>query len=439
MNPPTRDRLREWTANLEPDRPLDVSKPADEKLYVELDEAGRGTVDRMQEQIELSLATTTQLLTGPSGSGKTTELYRLRRDLEQRGYEAAVVPITDYISQSSPLDITEFLIALAVGAHDALPEGRTKGPGFTDRLTGLLKRLRIDLDIAGFKGAVSTEGVTAQALGQSITVKLGDEIRTSRPFVNELRSKLANNIKQLYDEVADFLVELQPDELGEGTVLIVDGLEKLRGTTDDDGEVQRSIEALFVNHADKLRFGSHHLVYTVPTYLQFISPGALPFDNRLFVPVPHVRTRTGGSDHITERNLAELRDVVRKRIPVDEIFADPTAVDELLLASGGHLRDIFRMLQRCVGLILRLRLELPLGTERVREAIDLVAPDFATMTKKQAEFLHDIMTDVGAVQPDDGDVQLMARLLQSHMLLAHRNGQNWYEVHPLAQRALRLP
>jgi hypothetical protein len=219
----------------------------------------------------------------------------------------------------------------------------------------------------------------------------------------------------------------------------VDGLEKLRGTTDDDGEVQRSIEALFVNHADKLRFGSHHLVYTVPTYLQFISPGALPFDSRLFVPVPHLRTRAGGSDPATTRNLKELRDVVRKRIPTNEIFADEAALDELLHASGGHLRDIFRILQRCVGLILRLRLELPLGTDRVQEAIGLVAPDFATMTKKQAEFLRGIMADGGIVQPDDGDVQLMARLLQSHMLLAHSNGENWYEVHPLAQRALHLP
>jgi hypothetical protein len=33
----------------------------------------------------------------------------------------------------------------------------------------------------------------------------------------------------------------------------------------------------------------------------------------------------------------------------------------------------------------------------------------------------------------------MARLLQSHMLLGHLNGQDWYEVHPLARRALGLP
>jgi signal transduction histidine kinase len=55
VNSPTRARLREWTANLEPDRPLDVSDPEDAKFYVELDETGRGAVDRMQEQIETLL------------------------------------------------------------------------------------------------------------------------------------------------------------------------------------------------------------------------------------------------------------------------------------------------------------------------------------------------------------------------------------------------
>jgi len=34
----------------------------------------------------------------------------------------------------------------------------------------------------------------------------------------------------------------------------------------------------------------------------------------------------------------------------------------------------------------------------------------------------------------------MALLLQSHMLLGHLNGTgDWYEVHPLARRALGLP
>src|SRR4051812_24116944 len=102
MTAPSRAELREWAANLRPDVPLDVGDPEDAALYVQLAEAARGEVDDMQATIELAYTATTQLLTGPSGSGKTTELYRLRRDLRAIGYVATIVPITDYVSESSP-------------------------------------------------------------------------------------------------------------------------------------------------------------------------------------------------------------------------------------------------------------------------------------------------------------------------------------------------
>lgn len=441
MTTPTRAELREWAANLRPEVPLDVDKPADAARYVRLADAGRGEVDDMQATVELAFQATTQLLTGPSGSGKTTELYRLRRDLRAQGYEATVVPITNYVSESSPLDVTEFLIALAVGAHDAVtPPGQAaQRPGFVARLGGLLRRLNVDLDIAGVTAKLSADGIEVGAVGSSVGLSLGDEIRTSRPFVDELRQKLSFHLKPLYDEVAAFLVDLLPQHETLGAVLIVDGLEKLRGTSDDDVDVQRSVEALFVNHAAKMRFASHHMIYTVPTYLQFIAPGVLPFDSVQFVPVPHVRSRGGQPDPVAERNMAELREVVARRVPSEEIFGGTDLLDDVLRASGGHLRDIFRILLQLMNLILRLGLELPLKTEHVTEAIDLVARGFATVTREQGDFLRAVDAGNGTVQPTGDAVQLMARLLQSHMLLAHRNGETWYEVHPLARRALGLP
>ena len=103
------------------------------------------------------------------------------------------------------------------------------------------------------------------------------ELKSSESVVNELRAKLTYHVGLLYDEVSAFLTTLLPtDDPGLGSVLIVDGLEKLRGTSQNDQAVQESIQALFVAHANKLRFHSHHLIYTVPTYLQFTAPGALP-------------------------------------------------------------------------------------------------------------------------------------------------------------------
>lgn len=442
MSTPTRTELRAWTANLAL-VPLDVGDPK-ETRYVALADAGRSAVDELQVTIELATDTTAQLLSGPSGSGKTTELYRLRRDLLNAGYHATVFDITSYLNESSSVDVTEFLIALALGAHDALtPEpAEPERPSFVARLGAMLRRLNINIEIAGVSATLSRDAVEVGALGAKVGIDLSAELKSSAPFVDELRSKLSFHIPQLYDEVAAFLRELLPDldsERDQGSVLIVDGLEKLRGTTANDLNVQKSVEALFVNHASRLKFGSHHLIYTVPTYLQFTAPGALPYDARLFVPVPHVHRRAGRADDAgAAENVAELREVVARRVPVDRIFTDSGLLDAVILASGGHLRDLFRLLQRLINLMLRLSIELPVIAANVEEAIQLVARDFAAMTAEQADFLRSVASGEGVVRPLAGEVQLMARLVQSHMLLGHVNGEDWYEVHPLARRALGL-
>lgn len=88
---------------------------------------------------------------------------------------------------------------------------------------------------------------------------------------------------------------------------------------------------------------------------------------------------------------------------------------------------------------MRRSLSLPLTTEHVEEAIGYVAHDFLTMTQEQEAFLRAVASGDGTVRPKNAEIALMARLLQSHMLLGHLNGQDWYEVHPLARRALGLP
>ncbi len=439
MTTPSRQQLRDWSAALTLGH-LDPADPA-ETRYVALADAGRAAVDELLATIELAFDTTTQLLSGPSGSGKTTELYRLRGELRQAGYHAAIFDVGAYVNESSPIDVTEFLIALALGAHDVLgaPEADPR-PGFADRLRRFMDRLKISLDVPGLSASVSRDGLEVEAMGASVGFDLQRELKSSEAVVAELRGKLTYHIGRLYDEVAEFLTTLLPaGDPGLGSVLIVDGLEKLRGTSENDLAVQESVQALFVAHADKLTFRSHHMIYTVPTYLQFTAPGALPFDSRVLpVPVPHVRPRRGQAEHTVATTLAELHDVVSRRLPVDQIFAGKQ-LDTIIQASGGHLRDLFTLLRQVVNLMFRRSLTLPLADEHVGEAIGLVAHDFMKMTAEQKAFLLRVASGDGTVDPAESEVQLMARLLQSHLLLGHLNGQDWYEVHPLTRRALDLP
>lgn len=422
--------LRTWLNRLTPD-PID---PTDDR-YVPLEEGGRGAVDNIFSLIDLRLETTTQLLSGPSGSGKTTELRRLKRDLEDVGFTVAMVDILDYVSQSAEIDAAEFLIAVGLAFGEQLlvqPEEEEKR-GFASRFRTFLQRVKVSVDVGPAQVAASAEGVSGSVPGLSVDIDLKKELRSSEPFVVELRSKLAFQLGELYREVADFCQDLvaeskerRPDS--RGVVLIVDSLEKLRDAS--------SVQRLFLRDSEKLRFESHHVVYTVPPYLLFTDPGALPYDGTVRpVPVPHVRDQAGQP---VESNITQMVEVASRRVDWKQLMDSADSLRAVILASGGHLRDLFRILQEIITSAHGRRVDLPVSRQHVENAITVVARDFSSITEENAGCLQRVNEGHGRLRPATNEVDRLARLLDTHMLLAHLNGETWYEVHPLARRTLGL-
>lgn len=346
------------------------------------------------------------------------------------------------MNQSSPVDVTEFLIALALALEDELgADGDGIAEPWFDRFQGLLRRLNVSIAAGPVSGSISTGGVAVAAHGLSVEVNLKDELKSSEPFVEELRQKLSYHLGELRREVASFcgdVVSRHLERTGDhALVMIVDSLEKVRGTTANDDRVQESIKQLLVHHADKLRFESHHIVYTVPPYLRFTDPGRLPYDGSVRpVPIPHVRQRDGTAD---EASIQQLVQVVRQRIPWEELLGDDAALRAVIRASGGHLRMLFTLLQELIMLANARGAPLPAESSLVAETIDKVALGFSSITEEDAAFLVRVEKAAGEFRPLDAhEVSQMAKLLHTHMILEHLNGDTWYEVHPLARRALGL-
>jgi len=440
----TEDRralLRSWIAQLTTD-PLDPCAKG-ETRYVPLDHAGRDEVDTVHSTISLAYRTTTQLLSGPAGSGKTTELYRLRGMLADEGYTVVMMEVSNYVNQSSEIDVTDFLIALGLACGEQLvPAEEQRRRGFSARFRDFLSRVKVSVDIAGMKGEISADGASVELAGVGVEIDLKKELKSSEPFVAELRRKLAFQIGELYGEVAAYLRELvghnketRPDSAG--VVVIVDSLEKMHGTVANDDRVQSSVEALFVHHSSKLRFASHHMVYTVPAYLAFTDPGMLPYDGPVRpVPIPQVTNPAGEQDDKAKATVAALKDAVRRRVPWADLLADEKLLEHVIHTSGGHLRDLFQILQEVITLAFSRRLELPVGADAVDEALARVGHGFASITREDANFLRWIAAQQGAIEPPADQVHRLARLMNTHMVLGHLNHDSWYEVHPLARRVL---
>ncbi len=379
------------------------------------------------------------MFSGPRGSGKTTELLRFQKELEEYGFEAFVVDVLEYVNPSSPIDITQFLLAFGLSFAEQVSE---KYPDLVDsegdfdgRFVRFVKRLNLSLNIGGVEVAASADGFSLAAAGQRVELDLKREMKGSEAFVSELRNRLSFHLGELRLEVANFCAELASKISQNPVVFIIDSMEKFRGTTANEAEVQASVEALFVHHAEKLVFENLHVVYTVPPFLRILHPSfAMHFGGIVrVVAAPKVRNADGSP--IGGESFENFRIMLNRRVPMGSLFADAVSVDRLIDMSGGNLRDLVRLTKESITIAAARRVEAPLGPEIAELAIEALKREY-TFTAEDRDFLRKIHAQGHLRDVTEEEVPRFARLLDTEVSLGHLNGSEWFEVHPLALDAV---
>jgi hypothetical protein len=364
-----------------------------------------------------------QLLSGYRGSGKTTELQRMVSRLEAESYVAVMSDIEDYLSPGTPVELVDFLLGFTGALSDACDERNVDlgaGGSLWDRAVNLLGRLKPEEFTVGIPQT-----------GPELKVA----IKESTDFVSRLRTFMAGRLGELLIEVRDYvelarraLLTTFPD--APGVVIVVDSIEHFRGTASTEDEVQQSIEKLFGENADALHFGNLHVVYTVPPYLRVRVPNvAERFEPGLGMQVlPTVKTHTQEGD-VYQPGMDALRDVVGARGDWQRVLSD-SQLAELCNASGGHLRDLMRMMQ---DLLRRCRQR---GTDKasdglVEESIEAAARDMLPIADDDARWLWRIHQEHEYPLPSIDQLPRLSRFFDTHLVLCYRNGREWYDVHPL--------
>jgi hypothetical protein len=72
-------------------------------------EGAEDPIAKLQTHIEWTTVESVQLFSGYRGTGKTTELFRLRTQLEEKGYLVVYANALEYISPADPIDIATLL------------------------------------------------------------------------------------------------------------------------------------------------------------------------------------------------------------------------------------------------------------------------------------------------------------------------------------------
>lgn len=415
------------------DRPLQPGDPRYQPPYghVGCDDP----VARLQDSIELAEGESLNLFSGFRGSGKTTELFRLRERLTDDGYVVLYADALDYLSPAAPIQIAELLTILAGAFSDAVQDLGidVASESYWTRFSNWLTRTEVGVKELGFKVEAGADPVKA-----GLDLKL--ELKTSPSFRQRLSKALSGRIGEFHAEVKAFFEDgfkairkSRGDDVQ--VVFLFDSLEQIRGSLSNEQEVMRSVELLFSNYRKLLEIPYLHVVYTVPPWLKFVLPGT----HMIVLPCLRMWDKNPQRTEF-DPGICALRGLVEKRFSPEgmERFFGPNPfarAKRLIDLCGGHFRDLLLLLRETV---LRAT-SLPVSDEAIDAAILQVRSDYLPISLEDAQWLAQIERSHSTVlkSNDPAEVNRLTRFLDTHIVLYLRNGEEWYDVHPLVREEVR--
>ena len=435
MTPDDRIFLKRFFQNLL-DQSLDPSDPS-EKRYVPLYKApelvDEDPVDLLADAIEWT-SESVQLLSGYRGTGKSTELKRLKARLEESGYLVFLCDVEDYLNLSTPIDVSDFLMIVAGMFGEAADEflkakGHNADGSFWEWIHDFLKQTKVEA--VELSAALGTNGA-------SVGIKAN--LKSSPAFKQRLQEHMAGHLGTFVSAVREFIEDrvklLRQHYPEKEIVLLLDSVEHIRGTLANAEDVHGSVEKLFSAHSEKLHLPGIHVIYTVPPYLKIRYPNvdALYEPGGLIV-LPAVKLFEQDENRTPiPANFDAMERVVRQRGDWRRLLGnDRSLLDRLICNSGGHLRDLLRLLSQ---VLLRTR-ELPVSGRTVDAAISQVRSTFLPIPNVDALWLAGIADSYQVDLEELAALPSLSRFFDTHLVLCYRNGEEWYDVHPLVREHIR--
>lgn len=408
------------------DRPLDLTDAEDRKLYEPLHDDDHDPVMRLFDTIEFSEDESVQLVAGFRGTGKTTEFSRLEKLLWEEGYLVIRVDLDEYVDMHSAVDIRDFLLILAGAISDKLTSERLLGlkdglqKSFWERVRGFIPS-GVEVKEASAKTPI---GDLKLAFRSDPTFR--DNVR--RAFSGRL-AELVDQVRVHHRSVLDALAKRHGRDIR--LVVILDSLEHLRGTIETAEGVRRSVEELFLTHADHIGLPDTHMVLSVPAFLVLQGDNlAAQFVNGAVQAWPAYRVK----NRFDERTpvVDKMVSLVDKRGDWKRILPHQDALEKLIFASGGHLRDLLNMLIEAIHLAGK-----GVGPETAEKVVNVARRAYMPLYKDEIDVLRPIAESKDVRQISTKEQEYLLRFLDSGLVLCYMNDDFWYDVHPLVRDVVR--
>jgi hypothetical protein len=364
-----------------------------ENYYVNLATTrGEDVVKRMRRAIALSPNKPTyQLLSGHIGSGKSTELLRLKLELEQQGF-AVIYCAADQYLQIDDVGLTEiWLVVLTMILQQIEKKGDLLSLAYLPNAIAEIEkwmRISVPINISPYVPRL-----------QRVLQALQDSDQRRRQLHHYLEPRLKNSLIAAIEEVTKIEVDRLKQLGKKGLVILVDNLDRLS---------LEQAEIIFGEGGKYLRQFPCHMIYTLPlpAYAddkfqeQFQKYGNSP----IVLPNLQLRDRDGV---INSESLKLLRQIVLVRMlpniqleqrleQVTDCFDHLETLDQLCLASHGHLPYLLSLLQGCLQ-----RQDPPIDLETLQQVLDSDrAMRLSTISDRDRQLLQEYLTSDRVLTPE---------------------------------------
>lgn len=399
------------------------------KFYTPLDEArgSQGLVTKLADNICMTDKPVCQLLAGHRGSGKSTELFRLKKEL-QEGENKYFVILFDAVANRNidPLDVDfpEVLIAIITNLSD-----------------NLKKRLNIDLDPTYLKSLF-------EGIGKSLTstvdfskvelntglLKLSGALTKTPDLRKELRKKMAPIADQWIvatNSIIDTANEKIIANSYAGLVIIVDGLDKI--LMNRDPKERSCAEKLFDDWNVQLRSLNCHMLYTIPIALAYSGSERNIASNFGITSPPVIpMTKLFDEEGRETEGLCRFIEIINERInsvgvKLDDVFENgETTVRKLIKLSGGQPRELMVLIRGSM-----LGKDLPVKEASITEAAENITNAYRRQLWSEHWKEIEFAKKHHRLNRSSKNDRICMDLLDMRAVLQYKNGDEWYNLNPL--------
>ncbi|MEM9541068.1 MAG: ATP-binding protein [Cyanobacteria bacterium P01_E01_bin.42] len=416
----------------------------DQKYYIDFSSVRGGQIiEELRDNIVLwsPNKATCQLFTGHIGCGKSTELLRLKAQLEQENFHVVYFESSQDLEMGD-VDVSDILLAIARQVSSSLEQMNLDRPReLAHILQEAARLLQTEIDFsAEVKTPIAKVGADSQgkfSLDVGIA-KITAKAKASPTLRSKLRGYLEPLTNGLLDAINQELLEPGIEQLKKhgkkGLVAIVDNLDQISSSPKAWKRPQH--EYLFVDRGEQLRELHCHVVYTMPLSLRFSND----FENLTqrfrndpkVLPMVPIKSRDGKEN---EEGMQLLRQMVLARAfpdldanqrgdRISEVFDDMETLNHLCRISGGHVRNLLRLLNDSI----KKEKGLPISRKSLQDVIQGYSNERRlAIDDSERELLHQVAKEKKVL--GDRNYQI---LIRSMFVYEYRDDRgSWFDVNPI--------